>query len=165
MRQAEGRWRKVTMNPASTVPKHDIERLLQELTTSDNVQFRVDSSDGLFVAWLKGDRTPGPNCSPENWWATAAIDWHVMVKYGAIKQVRFVREPDSHFPERDSLSVRFVGATPGATLRADFLPLYDDRGQLRAPVFARWEELRERYGVGRDEVPVENGRLLALVGR
>jgi len=153
------------MNPASAVPKNDIERLLQELTTSDDVQFRVDSSDGLFVVWLKGDRTPGPNCSPERWWATAATDWHVMVKYEAIRQVRFVREPDSHFPERDSLSVRFVGATPGAALRADFLPLYDDRGQLRAPVSTRWEELRARYGAGQAEVAVENGRLLAAAGR
>ena len=152
------------MNPAPAV-KNDIDALLQELTTSDHVQFRVDSSDGLFVVWLTGNRAPGPNCSPERWWAAAATDWHAMVKYGAIQRVRFVREPDAHFPERDSLSVRFLGATGGATLRADFLPLYDDRGQPLAPVYARWEELRARYAARQDEVRVENGRLLTPVGR
>jgi hypothetical protein len=155
----------VMMNPAPAEPKNDLEQLLQALTTSDNIQFRVDSSDGLFVVWLKGDRAPGPNCSPQRWWATAAADWHAMVKYEAIRQVRFVREPDAHFPERDSLSLRFLGATDGATLRADFLPLYDDRGRLCAPVLAHWEELRARYAAGEDEVPVENGRLLMAARR
>ena len=74
---------------------------------------------GGVVVWLTDNRTPGPNCSPERWWAAAATDWHVMVKYGAIQRVRFVREPDAHFPERDSLSVRFLGTTDAATLRAD----------------------------------------------
>jgi hypothetical protein len=139
--------------------RNDIDRLLQELTASDNVQFRVDSTDGLFVVWLTGNRTPGANCNIENWWAAAANDWHVMVKYAAIKQVRFVREPDGHFPERDTLSVRFVGDTAGATLRADFHPLYDDQNQPFTPLFSRWEELRARYG-GRDEMGVENGGLV-----
>jgi hypothetical protein len=165
MRQAEGSCREVTMNSAPAEPRNDVERLLQELTTSDNVQFRVDSNDGLFVVWLQGNRTPGPNCSPERWWAAAATDWHVMVKYGAIKQVRFVREPDAHFPERDSLSVRFVGATAGATLRADFLPLYDAGNQLRMALVSQWEELRARYGGGQEEVRAENGRLLTAVAR
>jgi hypothetical protein len=136
--------------------RNDIERLLQELTASDNVQFRVDSPDGLFVVWLTGTRTPGPNCNSENWWAAAATDWHLMVKYAAIQRVRFVREPDGHFPERDTLSVRFMGATGGATLRADFHPLYDDRNQPVTPLFSRWEALRARYG-GRDEMRVESG--------
>ena len=153
------------MNTAPAEPRNDVERLLQELMMSDSVQFRVDSSDGLFVVWLQGGRTPGPNCSPENWWAAAATDWHVMVKYAAIKQVRFVREPDGHFPERDSLSVRFVGATPGAALSADFQPLYDDWNRPKTALFSRWEELRARYGAGQVEVTVENGRLLTPVGR
>jgi len=143
---------------AAAPSRNDIERLLQELTASDNVQFRVDSGDGLFVVWLTGKRTPGANCSIENWWAAAATDWHVMVKYAAIRRVRFVREPDSHFPWRDTLSVRFVGATDGATLRADFHPLYDDQNQPITPLFSRWEELRARYG-GRDEIRAENGVL------
>jgi hypothetical protein len=153
------------MSAAPAGSKNDIERLLQELAASDNVQFRVDSADGLFVVWLTGHRTPGPNCSLDRWWATAATDWHVMVKYEAIQRVRFVREPDGHFPERDTLSVRFVGATAGATLRADFHPLYDDQNQPVTPLFSRWEELRARYGAGQDEVPVENGRLLTPAGR
>jgi hypothetical protein len=83
-----------------------------------------------------------------------------MAQFAAVKRVRFVREPDAHAPEHETLSVRFVGASNAATLRASFTPLYDEQNQPIARQFARWEELRAKYG-GRDEVRVENATILA----
>jgi len=82
-----------------------------------------------------------------------------MAQFAAVRRVRFVREPDGHAPGHETLSVRFVGASNTATLRANFTPLYDEQNRPITTQFARWEELRAKYG-GRDEVPVENATML-----
>jgi len=46
---------------------------------------------------------------------------------------------------------------------SDFTPLYDKQGRPLDAPFARWQELRARYG-GQDEVPVENGALKLPAG-
>src|SRR5260370_42109622 len=85
-----------------------------------------------------------------------------MAQLGPVKRVRFVREPDPHAPEHETLSIRLVGANGVSSLRANFAPLYDDQNQPLAAPFARWEELRAKYG-GRDEAWVEEGMLVAPV--
>ena len=140
------------MGTTETVqPHNDIERLLQDIAASPGVQFRVDSGDNLFIVWLAGETAPRCGCHAETWWTAGTDHWHLMAQFGAVKRVRFVREPDAHAPEHETLSIRLVGAS-GAALRASFTPLYDDRNQPLAAPFARWGELRAKYG-GRDETP------------
>jgi hypothetical protein len=146
--------------PETTEPRNDIERLLQEIAASDHVQFRVDAGDGLFIVWLTGKNAPQCGCHADTWWTAGTESWHLMAQFAAVKRVRFVREPDAHAPEHESLSVRFVGASNAATLRASFTPLYDEQNRPIARQFARWEELRAKYG-GQDEVRVENAMVLS----
>jgi hypothetical protein len=148
------------MNAATqtVAPRNDVERLLQDLAASESVRFRVDSGDGLFIVWLTGEGSPQCGCHADTWWTAGTDGWHLMAQFSAVKRVRFVREPDPHSPNHETLSVRFVGPNGGSTLRASFTPLYDVQDRPLAAPFARWNELRAKYG-NRDEVPVENGAL------
>ena len=146
----------------TTQPHNDIERLLQDIAASPGVQLRVDSGDNVFIVWLAGETAPRCGCHAETWWTAGTDHWHLMAQFGAVKRVRFVREPDPHAPEQETLSIRLVGANGASSLRASFAPLYDDQHQPLAAPFARWEELRAKYG-GRDEVRVEEGMLVAPV--
>src|SRR5438132_12352262 len=94
----------------TTQPHNDIERLLQEIAASPGVQFRVDSGDNLFIVWLAGETAPRCGCHAETWWTAGTDHWHLMAQFGAVKRVRFVREPDPHAPEHETLSIRLVGA-------------------------------------------------------
>ncbi len=139
----------------TTGPLNDVDQLLQDVAASPGVQLRVDAGDGLFIVWLSGENAPRCGCHADTWWTGGTDHWHVMAQFSAVKRVRFVREPDAHSPERETLSIRLVGSS-GASLRASFTPLYDDRNQPLAAAFDRWEELRAKYG-GREEIGVEDG--------
>jgi hypothetical protein len=158
-RRALSRREEALMSTTETTrPHNDIERLLQDVAASPSVQLRVDSGDGLFIVWLSGENAPRCGCHADTWWTAGTDHWHVMAQFSAVKRVRFVREPDAHAPEHETLSIRLVGAN-GSSLRASFAPLYDDRDQPIAAQFGRWEELRAKYG-GRDEARVEEGMLV-----
>src|SRR5882724_7497950 len=120
-------------------PSSDIGRLFQDIADSANVQLRVDSGDDLFIVWLAGKDAIRYGCHSDRWWTAGSDRWNLMARFGAIKRVRFVRAPDAHAPERETLSIRLVGANGVSTLRADFAPLYDDQNQPIAAQFARWE--------------------------
>jgi hypothetical protein len=152
--------RKMSATQVVAGPDSDIGRLLQELAADPNVQLRVDSGDGLFIAWLSGKEIARSGCHADQWWSVGAEGWNLMALFGAVQRVRFVREPDAHRPEREALSIRLAGGNGAATLSVSFTPLYDDQDRPLAGTFARWEELRARYG-GRDEIRAENGTLIS----
>jgi len=142
-------------------PHNDVERLLQEIARSGDARLRVDSGDGLFIAWLSGQTAPQCGCHADAWWTAGTEGWHLMAQFGAVHQLRFVREPDGHHPGQEALSIRFIGPNGMSSLRADYAPLYDDRGEPIDDRFARWEAVRARYG-GQNELRVENGMILPL---
>lgn len=148
--------------PEIAGPRNDVERLLQDLSASDDVQWRVDSGDGLFILWLAGEDTPRCGCHADTWWTAGTDHWQLMAQFGAVRQVRFVREPDLHSPGHETLSVRLIGPNGSSALRASFVPLYDAQDQPLAAPWERWQTLRAQYG-DRDETPVENGMLLPPV--
>jgi hypothetical protein len=148
----------------TTQPSSDIERLIQDLFASDEVEFSVVSGDHLFIAFLPGGalrfRAHGSLSQVK------AAGWQLFSELGgAIRRARFIREPDHHDPEQESLSVHLIGANGMSALRFSFTHLYDDKKQPIAARFGRWAELRAKYG-GQDEVEVEkDGRLATPVGR
>jgi hypothetical protein len=140
-------------------PRNDIERLLQDMVGSRNVELSVASGDGFFSVHLAGMAKETPRCDcHQELWITETNGWTLYARLGDTRQVRFVREPDGHAPERETLSVRLIGPNGGSLLKGSFKPLYDEQNQPIAAQFARWEELRAKYG-GRDEVPVVAGAL------
>jgi len=150
--------KEVPMSAACAVePRNDVERLFREMVASGPVELSVTPGDGFFWVHLGGAGQESTTCDCHaELWAARTEHWAVYARLGAAREVRFVRAPDPHAPDRESLSIRFVGPDGAAMVRGSFAPLYDEQGQPVAAQFARWEALRAKYG-GRDEVPVENG--------
>ena len=146
---------------AAVEPRNDVERLFQEMMETGSVELSLLPGDGFFWVHLggTGGETLACDCHADLW-AARTEHWSLYAKLGAARQVRFVRELDPHAPERDRLSIRFVGPSGASMLRGSFQPLYDEQGRPIAAQFARWEELRAKYG-GRDELKVEGGLLVA----
>jgi hypothetical protein len=144
---------------AAVEPRNDVERLFQDMVSSGSVQLSLISGDGFFWGHLAGAGRESPTCDCHaDLWGAKTENWSLYARLGATRQVRFVREPDPHAPERESLSIRFIGPNGSSMLRGSFAPLYDEQGQPVAAQFDRWGALRAKYG-GRDEVHVEDGRL------
>jgi hypothetical protein len=148
---------------AAVEPRNDVERLFQEMVVFGSVELSLLPGDGFFWVHLGGTSRETLACDCHaDLWAARTNHWSLYAKLGAARQVRFVREPDPHAPERESLSIRFVGPSGTSMVRGSFQPLYDEQGRPIAAQFARWEELRAKYG-GRDEVPAEDGAIVASV--
>jgi putative heme iron utilization protein len=132
----------------------DIERVIRDVFASEHVVFTVTCGDNLSVAELMGGGTPSFR---GGWWSVETAGWHIHAKLSAIQRVRFVREPSGHAAGQESLSIRLLGPNGESLLRGYFTRLYDDENQPVAARFARWEELRAKYG-GQDELVVEDGQ-------
>jgi hypothetical protein len=141
-------------------PRNDIEQLLQDMLVSQNVELSVASGDGFFWVSLAGTAKETPRCDcHQELWITQTSGWTLYARLGDTRRVRFVREPDGHAPERETLSIRLFGPNGESLLKGSFKPLYDDQVRPIAAQFARWEALRAKYG-GRDEVKVEEGAIV-----
>src|SRR5216684_3480087 len=127
-----------------------VKRLLQDLCDLEDVNFETVSGDGLFYTYLRGK--PGPPrfwvsaTSHRDWFRLEAEEWGLWSTLDTIKWVRFVREREHDDPERETLSVRLVGGNDGPSLACRFVRLYDEQKQPVPAQFARWEQLRAKYG-------------------
>ena len=142
-----------------------VEQLLRDLHEHEDVSYETISGDGLFFTYLRGKPVfthfSGSSTTPGSWFRFEAGDWGLWSTFDAIKGVRFVRAPEHDDPERETLSIRLVGANDRPWLGCVFVGLYDEQKQPVPARFARWEALRAKYG-GCDELRVENGRLACL---
>jgi hypothetical protein len=144
-------------------PRNDIERLLQDMLASDNLEFSVVSRDHFFSVGLGGRAREALHCSCHaDVWIVRTSGWSLFAWPGNTERVRFVRAPDPHAPERETLGIHLLSPN-GEALRGQFAQRYDEWGRPLAAPLARWEELRAKYG-GQDEVAVENGMLALPVG-
>jgi hypothetical protein len=146
-----------------------IEQLVQDLSDLNDVCLAIGSGgDGLFSAFLRGEHSPfrtftmsWHTLSDTVWLHLEGEQWELFSRLGAIQRVYFDRRPDGHAPEYEALSVRLSGPGDGPSWSFIFGHLYDEQGKPIAERFVLWEELRAKYG-GRNEMRVENGRLIPL---
>lgn len=143
----------MTTAPLDTVePRNEVERLLQEISASGKVAFSVRSGDGFSLVGLRGAPGARVRCScHEELWIVATEEWTLYVRSGLAGQPEFVRAPDPHAPDRESLSIRLAGASRQSVVVASVTPLYDEAGRPLAEQFAWWEGVRARYGGGTEE--------------
>ena len=142
-------------------PRNDVERLVQDILRSGIVRFSLSSGDGFFHVNLSdpGQEQAVCSCHHEQWIVRTA-SWTVSARLDNTQRVRFVRRRDPHHPEREDLSINLIGPNGQTALSGYFGQLYDDPNRPLAAPFARWEELRAKYG-GREEVLVLGGRIIS----
>jgi hypothetical protein len=121
----------------SPEPRNDIERLLQDMVASDHMKFSVVSSGHFFSVRLGGLAKETLHCScHEDVWIARTSGLTIYAWPGNTERVRFVRAPDPHAPNRETLGIH-LGGPNGETLRGPFTALYDAQGQPLAAPFAR----------------------------
>jgi hypothetical protein len=148
-----------------------VEQLLRDLCDMEDIHIGTNSNDSLFGTSYKGKHGPAKffRLGDSLWLGLDGEQWGLFTKLDAIQRVRFVRapeggcarRPEDQIPGEQSLTVRLVGLNDQTSLGFSFGHLYDEQKQPIAAQFARWEELRAKYG-GQDELRVENGRLTPL---
>jgi hypothetical protein len=145
-----------------------VEQLLRDLCDMEEIHIGTHGNDSLFGTTYRGKRGR-PNffwLGESLWLGLDGEQWRLFTKLDAIQRVRFVRapeggcarRPEDRIPGEQSLTVRLVGPNDQTWLGFSFGLLYDEQKQPIAAQFARWEELRAKYG-GQDELRVVNGRL------
>jgi hypothetical protein len=147
-----------------------VEQLIRDLLGLEDVGIGTHASDSLFSAHLGGKHGPVEKFSmgwrtleemeETAWLKVGSEQWTFFTRLGAVQRVRFERGPDPHAEGKERLLVLLFGQG-SETLGFSFGHLYDEQGQPIAARFALWEELRAKYG-GRDELRVENGRIIPL---
>src|SRR5258708_5954413 len=149
-----------------------VEHLLRDLCDLEDMHIGTGSGDGLFTTTQEAKHGPPHFFSLEEhgfWLGLDGEQWRLFAKLDAIQRVRFVRVPalacarrpeDPQIAGEESLAVHLVGQNDHASLNFSFGHLYDEQDQPIAARFALWEALRAKYG-GRDELRVENGRLIS----
>ena len=80
-------------------------------------------------------------------WATIGDEnrpWHIHLNMKEVVQARFVKEPRSD--GRQSYSIRFFDSNGNIAMRANFVKMYDDHGNLLTAKSRRYDELFTKYG-------------------
>ena len=146
---------------ADPAPRRWVEWLIADLFAQDDMVYTVVAGAGLSFAELTGRSTP---TFAGDWWTVETPSWHIHARTGAITTVRFVREPSSHTPGEESLSVALRGAQGERLLEAYFVNLYDRvTKQPCEAAFGCWEALKARYG-GRAEYTLVDGEPVDWAG-
>lgn len=137
-----------------------MERLIADLCAQEDMVYTIVAGEGLAYAELMGRGTP---TFAGDWWTVETPGWHIHARIGAIAMVRFVREPSSHSPGEESLSVALCGAEGERLLQAYFVNLYDRVTKRPCEAaFGEWEALKARYG-GQAEYTLVDGEPVGRV--
>jgi putative heme iron utilization protein len=124
--------------------KYNVAReLISDILSQRDVMLSVNSGSG--VAELKLET--GVPFRIRDKWATIGDEdrpWHVHLNMDEVVEARFVKEPRSD--ARQSYSIRFFDLTGRLSMRANFIKLYDNNGQLIMEKAAKFDEIYVKHG-------------------
>lgn len=123
--------------------------LLQELVTLPDICLVIGPTAAVCEAFVDPAQmdfsVDGASVTMENG------PWHIHLDATRVQKITFVVTPDTVHTNAAQLSysVRLFDAEGTALLRAFFLAMYDERGQIRAERVQQYEALRA-HGGGQD---------------
>jgi putative heme iron utilization protein len=128
--------------------KYDIARqLISDILSQRDVSLSVNSGSG--IAELKIES--GLSFKIKDNWATIGDDdrpWHLHLNMDEVVEARFINEPRSS-DGRQSYSIRFFDSKGHLSMRANFIKLYDNNGNLILEKAAKFDEIYVKHG-GKD---------------
>jgi steroid delta-isomerase-like uncharacterized protein len=144
--------------PFTAMPRRDLEFLIADLYASPPLAVVTGIAGGVMEVF--GTATPlfaGDN------WKVEIEHWHIHSLISVVGAVRFERGPGGIAgPGTEILSIHLLDAASNPLLSFTLPERYNAQGHPIPERFARYEELKQRYGKrdGQDVVPCENGILL-----
>jgi len=122
---------------------HLINELVSDILDIDDIMLSVNSGNG--ICEVRTDR--GLPVRIKDKWMTIGKEeksWHIHLNLDNVKTARFVTEiRDSGM---NGYSVRFFDSKGNIVMRANFVKMYDDNGNLRSANLNIYNELFTKYG-------------------
>ena len=143
--------------PFTAMPRRDLEFLIADLYTSPPLAVVIGVGGGVMEVF--GTATP---LFAGDIWKVETEHWHIHSLISVIRGVRFERGPGGIAgPGTEILSIHLLDAASTSLLSFIFTVRYDAQGLPIPERFARYEELKRRYGNsdGQEVVACENGTL------
>lgn len=143
--------------PYTSTPQNDLESLIADLYASPPLAVVTGVAGGVMEVF--GTATP---LFAEDSWKVETEHWHVHSLVSVVRGVRFERGPGGHGGHgTEVLCIHLLDAANAPLLRFFLTERYDAQGRPIPERFARYEDLKRRYGRrdGQEVVTCENGML------
>jgi hypothetical protein len=143
--------------PYTAVPRRDLESLIADLYTLPPIAVVTGVAGGVMEVF--GTATP---LFAGDSWKVETEHWHIHSLISVVRGVRFERGPGGIAgPGTEILSIHLLDAASTPLLSFTLTERYDAQGRSIPERFARYEELKRRYGKrdGQEVVTCENGTL------
>ena len=141
----------------TAMPRCDLEFLIADLYSSPPLAVVTGVAGGVMEVF--GTATP---LFAGDSWKVETEHWHVHSLISVVRGVRFERGPGGiGGPGTEVLSIHLLDAASAPLLRFFLTERYDAQGRPIPERFARYEDLKRRYGKrdGQEVVTCENGTL------
>src|SRR6266700_2220518 len=143
--------------PYTATPRRDLESLIADLYASPPLAVVTGVAGGVMEVF--GTATP---LFAEDSWKVETEHWHVHSLISVVRGVRFERGPGGHGgPGTEVLCIHLLDTGNTPLLRFYLTERYDAQGRPIPERFARYEDLKRKYGKrdGQEVVMCENGTL------
>lgn len=120
-------------------------RLISDILSQQDILLSINSGGGS-IAEARVDR--GLPFKIRDKWATIGDEerpWHIHLNMDEVTEARFVKEPRLS-NGRQSYSIQFFNSKSDLLMRANFIKLYDSKGNLIKEKVAKFNEMYTKYG-------------------
>ena len=120
-----------------------IKELVSDILNLDDIMFSVNSGSG--ICEVRTER--GLPVRINDKWMTIGHEdksWHIHLNLENVTTARFVKE--TRLSGIDGYSIRFFDSNGNIAMRANFVKMYDENGNLLLAKSRRYDELFIKYG-------------------
>ncbi len=120
-----------------------IKELVSDILNLDDIMFSVNSGSG--ICEVRTER--GLPVRINDKWMTIGHEdksWHIHLNLENVTTARFVKE--TRQSGIDGYSIRFFDSNGNIAMRANFVKMYDENGNLLSAKSRRYDELFIKYG-------------------
>ena len=120
-----------------------IKEIVSDILSLEDIMFSVNSGNG--ICEVRTERGL-PIRIKEKWMTIGDEDksWHIHLNLENVKSAKFVKE--TRPSGMNGYSIRFFDLNGNIAMRANFVKMYDDNGNLLSTKSRRYEELFIKYG-------------------
>ena len=120
-------------------------RLIFDILSKQDILLSINSGGGS-IAEARVEK--GLPFRIRDKWATIGDEerpWHIHLNMDEVTEARFVKEPRLS-DGRQSYSIQFFNSKGNLLMRANFIKLYDSKGNLIKEKVAKFDEMYTKYG-------------------